>query len=362
MTSDVSAYERQFRRAGLPLFVGGVLRLDRRLQPGSAAARRDRARRAARRGTARLELVAEPARAARRARRRDRWNRGDQRRPEAPDQRDAEAAREDGARRVRGPPGAAAADLRRSAGQRGGDGDDQPGDPRGDLRGLRLRAPGDPALGPRPARGSARLVARPVREGRAAAGDLRAAVLHDRGDLGHLRPHERRRLRRRDRPVRRFRVGVPHRPHPARDAPPRARGGRRRAAAAPGAADQCRARPVRQPGGPGAVRRPHDRALLRRLRDAGCRRGPAHGVDEHRGHGPGLGHHRGRELPAHGGAAAGRRWLGCFLGVLFCSGDADRHDLSRGVLDRAHGRDGRQLQGAIRVPAPAWRQLRDEVL
>ena len=71
------------------------------------------------------------------------------------------------------------------------------------------------------------------------------------------------------------RLGLPRRPRPARGAPARARGRRRRPAADPGPALQRRPRPLRQPGGPGADRQPHDRRLLRPLRPARGRRRPS---------------------------------------------------------------------------------------
>ena len=91
----------------------GFLGLDRRLQPGRAAARRGIPRRTARRRQARLELVAEPARDRRGPRLHARRRRDHQRPPRPSGARGPESARQDGARRVRDPAGAATAHLRR---------------------------------------------------------------------------------------------------------------------------------------------------------------------------------------------------------------------------------------------------------
>ena len=223
---QVAAYERQFRHAGLPLFVEGF------------SASTDVFNRAA--PLLGLVFIGEILGAGNLD-----WSwwqnllavlgglafvlgavGGDQRRPGPPGARDPASARQDRAGRVRDPAGAAAADLRRPARQRRDHGRRQPADPGADLRDLRLRAAGDPALGVRAARGPAALVARAAGQGGAAARDLRPALVHDRGDVGDLRDDGDVRLRRGDRALRRPRDRLLDRPRSARDQAPRARGGR----------------------------------------------------------------------------------------------------------------------------------------
>ena len=147
-------------------------------------------------------------------------DRGRQHDPGAPGARDPAADRQDRARGLRDPPRAPAADLRRPGGQRRDHDRRQPAPAGADLRGLRLRAAGDPALGLRQARGPAALVARAARQRRAAACDLRPAVVCEPGDVADLRHAERLRLRLHGRPLRRSSAAGFSPPRAGRDPAP----------------------------------------------------------------------------------------------------------------------------------------------
>ena len=142
---------------------------------------------------------------------------------------------------------------------------------RADLRGLRLRAAGDPALG--------------VQRGSPASCARRSACSRRRCRCWRSSPCSRSRARRCGRSSATLSdfayactIGLfvaPRRGLPASSASRARRGGssaRRagRPAADPRAAGQRRARAVRQPGDPGAVRQPRDRRVLRR--SSGCSR------------------------------------------------------------------------------------------
>ena len=136
----------------------GLLGLDRRLQPRGAAARPRLPRRDARRRPARLDLVAERARG-----RSAGWRSCSSAialinlLAGPAGARDPEPARQDRARRASSLlPGAAAADLRRPVGSAAVTVAANLAAAGPDLRGLRLRPAGDPALGARPARRPAR--------------------------------------------------------------------------------------------------------------------------------------------------------------------------------------------------------------